>query len=107
MTDDKKPEPGSSENEFIKDASNYLRGTIAQGLRDNLTGGISESDQQLVKFHGMYQQDDRDVRLERQRQRLEPRPEAWARVVNRAIPAPRRSDAPVPGLPSARASATA
>ena len=72
MSDDKKPAPGSSENEFIKDASNYLRGTIAQGLCDNLTGGISASDQQLVKFHGMYQQDDRDVRLERYQQKLEP-----------------------------------
>jgi hypothetical protein len=37
-----------------------------------ITGGISPSDQQLLKFHGMYQQDDRDVRLERQRQKLEP-----------------------------------
>lgn len=72
MRDDKQPEAGSSENEFIKDASNYLRGSIAQGLRDPLTGGISAQDQQLLKFHGMYQQDDRDVRLERQRQKLEP-----------------------------------
>jgi sulfite reductase (NADPH) hemoprotein beta-component len=71
MNDQSKPAPGSSENEFIKDASNYLRGTIAQGLRDELTGGISEPDQQLVKFHGMYQQDDRDLRLERYRQKLE------------------------------------
>jgi sulfite reductase (NADPH) hemoprotein beta-component len=72
MSEDKQPAPGSSENEFIKDASNYLRGTISQGLRDPITGGISPSDQQLLKFHGMYQQDDRDVRLERQRQKLEP-----------------------------------
>lgn len=72
MTDDKQPAPGSSENEYIKEASNYLRGTIAQGLRDSITGGIAPSDQQLLKFHGMYQQDDRDVRLERQRQKLEP-----------------------------------
>jgi sulfite reductase (NADPH) hemoprotein beta-component len=72
MSEDKQPAPGSSENETIKDASNYLRGTISQGLRDPITGGISPSDQQLLKFHGMYQQDDRDVRLERQRQKLEP-----------------------------------
>jgi sulfite reductase (NADPH) hemoprotein beta-component len=71
MSDDGKPASGSSENELIKDASNYLRGTIAQGLRDNLTGGLSAADQQLVKFHGLYQQDDRDVRLERYRQKLE------------------------------------
>jgi len=72
MSDDIRPAPGSSENEFIKDDSNYLRGTIARGLRDPITGGIAPSDQQLLKFHGMYQQDDRDVRLERQRQKLEP-----------------------------------
>jgi sulfite reductase (NADPH) hemoprotein beta-component len=72
MSDETPPVPGSSENEFIKDASNYLRGTIGQGLRDPITGGIAPSDQQLLKFHGMYQQDDRDVRLERQRQKLEP-----------------------------------
>jgi sulfite reductase (NADPH) hemoprotein beta-component len=72
MKDETGPAPGSSENEFIKDASNYLRGTIAQGLRDDLTGGLSAPDQQLVKFHGMYQQDDRDVRVERFRQKLEP-----------------------------------
>jgi sulfite reductase (NADPH) hemoprotein beta-component len=72
MSDEAPPAQGSSENEFIKDASNYLRGTITKGLRDPITGGIASSDQQLLKFHGMYQQDDRDVRLERQRQKLEP-----------------------------------
>jgi sulfite reductase (NADPH) hemoprotein beta-component len=72
MNDEKQPAPGSSENEYIKNGSNYLRGTIAQGLRDTITGGIAPSDQQLLKFHGTYQQDDRDVRLERQRQKLEP-----------------------------------
>jgi sulfite reductase (NADPH) hemoprotein beta-component len=72
MSDEAQPAPGSSENEYFKDASNYLRGTIAKGLSDPITGGIAPSDQQLLKFHGMYQQDDRDVRLERQRQKLEP-----------------------------------
>ncbi|HEY5284357.1 MAG TPA: assimilatory sulfite reductase (NADPH) hemoprotein subunit [Polyangia bacterium] len=72
MSDETRPASGSSENEYIKDASNFLRGTIAQGLRDTITGGIAPSDQQLLKFHGVYQQDDRDVRLERQRQKLEP-----------------------------------
>lgn len=72
MNHDEKPAPGSSANETIKDQSHYLRGTIAQGLLDPITGGLSASDQQLLKFHGMYQQDDRDLRLERQRQKLEP-----------------------------------
>ena len=58
-------------NEHIKDASNYLRGTLAEGLTDQITGAIVEDDQQLVKFHGMYLQDDRDLRGERARKKLE------------------------------------
>jgi sulfite reductase (NADPH) hemoprotein beta-component len=60
-----------SANERIKEASNYLRGTLAEGLRDSVTGAIAEDDQQLVKFHGMYLQDDRDLRAERGRKKLE------------------------------------
>src|SRR3569623_3704304 len=60
-----------SANERIKEASNYLRGTLAEGLRDGITGSIVEDDQQLVKFHGMYLQDDRDLRPERGRKKLE------------------------------------
>jgi len=43
-----------SRNERIKEASRYLRGTLAEGLAEEITGGIVEGDQQLVKFHGMY-----------------------------------------------------
>ena len=60
-----------SRNERLKEASRYLRGTIAQGLRDEATGAIVEDDQQLVKFHGMYLQDDRDLRPERARKKME------------------------------------
>src|SRR5947209_5643248 len=60
-----------SRNEHIKEASDYLRGTLAEGLADEITGGIVEDDQQLVKFHGMYLQDDRDLRGERTRKKLE------------------------------------
>ena len=60
-----------SRNEHIKEASDYLRGTLTQGLADEITGGIVEDDQQLVKFHGMYLQDDRDLRSERTRKKLE------------------------------------
>jgi sulfite reductase (NADPH) hemoprotein beta-component len=42
-----------SRNEYIKEASDYLRGTLSEGLADEITGAIAESDQQLVKFHGM------------------------------------------------------
>ena len=65
-------EPEPITNEHIKAASQYLRGTIAQGLVDNTTGALSPSDTQLTKFHGIYQQDDRDIRDERQAQGVEP-----------------------------------
>src|SRR4051794_6698051 len=58
-------------NEYIKEASDYLRGTLAEGLIDEISGAIVEDDHQLVKFHGMYLQDDRDLRGERTRKKLE------------------------------------
>lgn len=64
------PEPITNEN--IKIASNYLRGTILEGLADQSTGAIDPSDAQLTKFHGTYMQDDRDIREERKDQGLEP-----------------------------------
>src|SRR5215470_11063267 len=60
-----------SRNERIKEASDYLRGTLAEGLREEITGAIIEDDAQLVKFHGMYLQDDRDLRGERTRKKME------------------------------------
>ncbi|KAF3767536.1 thiamine diphosphate-binding protein [Cryphonectria parasitica EP155] len=65
-------EPPPLTNEDIKIASNYLRGTIVEGLNDPTTGAISAADQQLTKFHGTYMQDDRDLRDERKAQGLEP-----------------------------------
>jgi sulfite reductase (NADPH) hemoprotein beta-component len=60
-----------SANEYIKTRSNYLRGTIAEGLADVTTGSMSEDDQQLLKFHGTYQQDDRDLRADRRKHKLD------------------------------------
>jgi sulfite reductase (NADPH) hemoprotein beta-component len=60
-----------SANEYIKTRSNYLRGTIAEGLADLSTGSMCEDDQQLLKFHGTYQQDDRDIRAGRRKHKLE------------------------------------
>ncbi|KAI4172862.1 MAG: hypothetical protein LQ343_003269 [Gyalolechia ehrenbergii] len=65
-------EPPPITNEDIKIQSNFLRGTIVEGLEDPSTGAISASDQQLTKFHGTYMQDDRDLRDERKAQGLEP-----------------------------------
>lgn len=58
--------------EGIKARSNFLRGTLREGLADPVTGAIREDDTKLLKFHGSYQQDDRDLREERRQQKLEP-----------------------------------
>ena len=69
-----------SVNEKYKEDSNYLRGTIAQSFKEPLSGKIPESDQQLIKFHGSYMQDNRDERLIRQRKKLEPSYQFMVRV---------------------------
>ena len=51
--------------EKIKVASDGLRGSIKQSLQDEITGAIREDDKAVIKFHGMYEQDDRDRREER------------------------------------------
>ncbi|GAA3931605.1 NADPH-dependent assimilatory sulfite reductase hemoprotein subunit [Hymenobacter algoricola] len=61
-----------SEVELVKDASNYLRGTIPASLRNRVTGALNPDDTHLIKFHGSYQQTDRDLESERKRQKLEP-----------------------------------
>ncbi|MGI8489745.1 assimilatory sulfite reductase (NADPH) hemoprotein subunit [Pectobacterium sp. S5] len=81
--------------ERMKTESNFLRGTIAEDLNDGLTGGFRGDNFLLIRFHGMYQQDDRDIRAERAEQKLEPRhamllrcrlpggvmtPEQWLRI---------------------------
>jgi len=61
-----------ADNERLKRESNFLRGTIQQDLQDRITGGFTKDNFQLIRFHGMYQQDDRDIRAERAKQKLEP-----------------------------------
>ncbi|PIT41365.1 assimilatory sulfite reductase (NADPH) hemoprotein subunit [Snodgrassella alvi] len=61
-----------SDNERLKGESNYLYGEIAADLNDGITGGFNGDDFQLIRFHGMYEQDDRDVRAQRQAAKLEP-----------------------------------
>ena len=67
MSADRPPSP----NEAIKSNSQFLRGTIADGLTRVETGSLSDDDQQLTKFHGIYVQDDRDLRAERGRKKME------------------------------------
>ncbi len=73
-----------SDVERIKAASRLLRGTLERSLADPLTGALAEDDTQLSKFHGIYQQDDRDLRSERTRQRLEP---AYSFMIRARVPA--------------------
>jgi sulfite reductase (NADPH) hemoprotein beta-component len=70
ISDSQSPEK-LHKNESIKSASEFLRGTILEGLSDSLTGSMSADDQQLTKFHGIYQQDNRDHRAERRRKKLD------------------------------------
>jgi sulfite reductase (NADPH) hemoprotein beta-component len=72
MNEQSRTQKPLSEVEHLKASSNYLRGTIQQGLADPVTGAVAEEDTHLLKFHGIYQQDDRDLRVERSRQKLEP-----------------------------------
>lgn len=69
-----------TEIERIKDASQYLRGTLVESLNNSLTGALAENDAQLSKFHGIYQQDDRDLRDERRQQKLEPNYQFMVRI---------------------------
>jgi sulfite reductase (NADPH) hemoprotein beta-component len=57
--------------ERVKVEGDALRGTIAESIKDELTGAMREEDTLLMKFHGMYQQDDRDRREERAQKKLE------------------------------------
>lgn len=67
-------------NEQLKARSRYLRGTIAEGLREHSTRAVPGDDTLLLKFHGIYMQDDRDQRAERQRRRLEPNHQFMVRL---------------------------
>ncbi|MCW5578193.1 MAG: assimilatory sulfite reductase (NADPH) hemoprotein subunit [Dokdonella sp.] len=72
-----------SEVEHIKAASRLLRGSLVESLADPVTGAISHADNRLLKFHGSYQQDDRDQREERRLQKLEP---AYSFMIRARLP---------------------
>ena len=69
--------------EILKAGSHGLRGTLIESLADPITGALREGDAQLLKFHGSYQQDDRDVRDERRKQKLEP---AYSFMIRTRLP---------------------
>ena len=58
-------------DERLKHDSNHLRGNIALDLLDRISAGVGAESNKLMKFHGVYQQDDRDLRPERTKKKLE------------------------------------
>jgi sulfite reductase (ferredoxin) len=69
MANDPSPAPKRSAVEGMKENSRALRGTIVEELaRDS--DHFSEADKNLLKFHGTYQQEDRDARKDRRRDGL-------------------------------------
>ncbi|ARC72974.1 assimilatory sulfite reductase (NADPH) hemoprotein subunit [Bacillus licheniformis] len=76
----KAPEGPPSDVERIKKESDYLRGTLKESMLEPLSAGISDDDNRLMKHHGSYLQDDRDLRNERQKQKLEPAYQFMLRV---------------------------
>lgn len=69
--------------ETLKASSHGLRGTLVDSLANPVTGALAEGDAQLLKFHGSYQQDDRDLREERRQQKLEP---AYSFMIRTRLP---------------------
>ncbi len=61
-----------NETEIIKARSDFLRGTLQESMADELTGALNPADAQISKFHGFYEQDNRDRRQERRERFLEP-----------------------------------
>ncbi|MCG2462301.1 assimilatory sulfite reductase (NADPH) hemoprotein subunit [Flavobacteriaceae bacterium F89] len=69
-----------SQDEHIKDKSDFLRGTIRESLKNPLTGALDPDDVKLIKYHGSYQQHNRDLESERKKQKLEPHYQFMVRV---------------------------
>lgn len=69
--------------EDIKQQSGRLRGTLLESLANPVTGALNDDDQTLIKYHGSYQQDDRDIREERRLAKLEP---AYAFMIRTRTP---------------------
>ncbi len=72
-----------SDNERIKLESNCLRGHLAEVFDDTSTGDIPADEQQLIKFHGTYLQDDRDKRIALKR---EGKDKAWSFMLRLRMP---------------------
>src|SRR5438067_4032908 len=59
--------PKRSPVELIKESSRHLRGTLAEELAQG-SDHFNDQNKQLLKFHGSYQQEDRDARKTRRKE---------------------------------------
>src|SRR5690349_6637170 len=73
---------GMSKDEGIKGRSNQLRGSLKQELLED-THLFGEEAVQVLKFHGVYQQDDRDLRKEARKLGLD---KHWQMMIRTRIP---------------------
>jgi len=74
------PQGPPSDVEDMKIKSRYLRGSLEETLAEPITGSVPDIDNRLMKFHGSYMQDNRDLRQERERSKLEPAYQFMVRV---------------------------
>src|SRR6266508_1085548 len=81
-TDQDQPVGGRSKVEILKEGSDHLRGTI-KGTLESDASHFSEDEYNLLKFHGVYQQDDRDLRAQA---RKEGREREWIMMIRAKIP---------------------
>lgn len=79
-TPESRPESAA---EAVKRNSVQLRGTIGETLRETEAARFSDSDEKLLKFHGTYQQYDRDTATERKKQKLD---KDWSMMVRLRAP---------------------
>ena len=70
-------------NEGFKLSSDFLRTGIAEAIADTTSGSVDAREQQLLKFHGLTLQDDRDLRTERKKQGLD---KAWSFMIRLRLP---------------------
>jgi len=75
--------PEKSNVELIKESSVGLRGNILTELTDSSVDHVADDTTKLLKFHGTYQQDDRDLRKLRRKEGLD---KAYSFMVRNRIP---------------------
>ncbi len=83
MTHESPLDAALSKAEQLKQQSNGLMGVLADEISDTTSDHVSEAAYQLLKFHGSYQQDDRDQRQQRKQQKLD---RAWQFMVRTRCP---------------------